>query len=159
MLVAKIVKYWNFGNLLNFNCLIKIWLAINEVKAFKVDSMVLNSVSSMNLIKHLSVVRKKYQKSKYCESKVAKDTTIRKMIDCHIENFCSNKEKMIKNILEHSFCKVVLDHLMVDDEMVVEPNEVKLKSNNKPVTWCSKAISIDDVLKVLYLKVLMESFV
>ncbi|KAG9297557.1 hypothetical protein G9A89_007632 [Geosiphon pyriformis] len=34
---------------------------------------------------------------------------------------------MIKSILKHPFCKVVLDYLVVDNELVIEPNKVKLK--------------------------------
>ncbi|KAG9299181.1 hypothetical protein G9A89_013829 [Geosiphon pyriformis] len=127
LLVAKVVKCWNSGDLLNFNCLIKIWLAINVVEASKVDSMVLNSVSSMELIKHLSMIKKEYCKSKYYESKIAKDTAIKKAIDYCIENFCFNKGKMIKSILKRPFCKMVLDYLVVNDELVVEPNKMKLK--------------------------------
>ncbi|KAG9297867.1 hypothetical protein G9A89_006808 [Geosiphon pyriformis] len=127
LLVAKIVKCWNSGDLLNFNRLIKVWLAINVVKASKVDGMVLNGISLMKLIKHLLVIRKEYCKSKYYEFKVAKNTAIRKAIDHYMENFCFDKEKMIKNILERLFCKVVLDYLVVDNELVIESNEVKLK--------------------------------
>ncbi|KAG9292284.1 hypothetical protein G9A89_009096 [Geosiphon pyriformis] len=109
-----------------------------DVKAFKVDSMVLNGVSSMELIKHLSVIRKGYHKSKYCKSKVAENIAIRKTIDCHMKNFCSNKEKMIKSILECLFHKMVLDHLVVDDELVIESNEIKLKVNRIMEGWTRK---------------------
>ncbi|KAG9293947.1 hypothetical protein G9A89_019285 [Geosiphon pyriformis] len=128
----------NSGNLLNFNHLIKVWLAIDRIEASKVDSIVLNSVSLMNLIKHLSVVRKKYQKSKYCEFKIAKDTAIRKAIDHYMKNFCSDKRRMIKNILKHLFHKVVLDYLVVNNEIVVEPNEVKLKVDEIMKGWMRK---------------------
>ncbi|KAG9300290.1 hypothetical protein G9A89_011363 [Geosiphon pyriformis] len=133
LLVVKIVKYWNSGDLLNFTCLIKVWSVIDVVKASKVDSMVLNGVSLMELIKHLLVIRKGYHKSKYCESKIAEDTAIRKAINRHMKNFCSDKEKIIKNILEHPFHKVVLDHLVVDNELVIEPNKVKLKTRKQLV--------------------------
>ncbi|KAG9284466.1 hypothetical protein G9A89_014070 [Geosiphon pyriformis] len=118
----------NSGNLLNFNHFIKVWLVINVVEASKIDGMVLNSVSLMELIKHLLVIRKEYHKSKYCEFKVAENTTIRKAIDHHMENFCSNKEKIIKSILECPFHKIVLDYLVVNNELVIMPNEVKLKT-------------------------------
>ncbi|KAG9307336.1 hypothetical protein G9A89_017164 [Geosiphon pyriformis] len=104
-----------------------VWLVVNAVEASKVNSMIWNSVSSMELIKHLSVIKKRYCKSKYYESKIAEDTAIKKTIDYCMENFCFDKEKMIKSILERLFCKVVLDHLIVDNELVVEPNKVKLK--------------------------------
>ncbi|KAG9290019.1 hypothetical protein G9A89_010325 [Geosiphon pyriformis] len=37
--------------------------------------------------------------------------------------------RMIKSILDWLFHKVVLDHLVVDDKMIIEPKEVKLKVN------------------------------
>ncbi|KAG9300425.1 hypothetical protein G9A89_010050 [Geosiphon pyriformis] len=143
LLVAKIVKCWNSGDLLNFNHLIKIWLAVDAVEASKVNSMVLNDISPIKLIKHLSVIKKGYCKSKYYEfkyyeSKIAEDTAIRKTIDYHMENFCSDKEKIIKSILECLFHKVVLDHLVMDDELVVEPNKVKLKVDKIIKGWTKK---------------------
>ncbi|KAG9285141.1 hypothetical protein G9A89_000642 [Geosiphon pyriformis] len=104
-----------------------VFISIGLVKASKVNGIVLNSVSLIELIKHLRVIKKRYRKSKYCKFKVAEDTVIKKAIDYYIENFCSNKGKIIKSILEYPFCKVVLDHLVVDNELVIEPNEVKLK--------------------------------
>ncbi|KAG9293138.1 hypothetical protein G9A89_001765 [Geosiphon pyriformis] len=138
LLITKIVKCWNCGNFLNFNCLIKVWLTIDVVEASKINNMILNGISLMELIKHLSVMRKKYHKSKYCESKIVEDAAIRKAIDCHMKNFCSDKEKMIKSILEHLFCKMVLDHLVVDDKLVIEPNKMKLKIDKIMKGWTKK---------------------
>ncbi|KAG9307014.1 hypothetical protein G9A89_003065 [Geosiphon pyriformis] len=115
-----------------------IWLAIDVVKASKIDGMVFNNVNLMKLIKHLLVIKKGYHKSKYCESKTAENTAIRKAIDCYMENFCFDKKKMIKSILKHPFCKVVLDHLVVDNELVIEPNEIKLKINRIMKKWTKK---------------------
>ncbi|KAG9293954.1 hypothetical protein G9A89_019292 [Geosiphon pyriformis] len=58
---------------------------------------------------------------------VAENTAIRKAINHHMENFSSNKEHMIKSILKHLFHKVVLDYLVVDNKLVIDPDEVKLK--------------------------------
>ncbi|KAG9307274.1 hypothetical protein G9A89_017102 [Geosiphon pyriformis] len=127
LLVTKVVKYRNSGDFLNFNHLIKVWLAVDTVEASKVNNMVLNSISLVKLIKHLSVVKKGYHKFKYYKFKVAENTAIRKAIDCHIENFCSDKGKIIKSILKHPFYKIVLDYLVVDNKLVIESNEVKLK--------------------------------
>ncbi|KAG9302054.1 hypothetical protein G9A89_021098 [Geosiphon pyriformis] len=104
-----------------------VWLAIDVVEAFKVDGM---------LVKHLSIIRKEYHKSKYYESKIAENTAIRKTIDYYIENFCSDKGKIIKSILEYSFYKMVLDHLVVDDELVIELNKIKLKISNELWKHC-----------------------
>ncbi|KAG9305792.1 hypothetical protein G9A89_001081 [Geosiphon pyriformis] len=95
----------------NFNCFVKIWLAIDEVETSKVNGMILAD------------------RSKYCKFKIAKDTTIRKTIDQCMEKFCSDKRRMIKSILECLFYKVVLDHLVVDDELVFKPDKVKLRIN------------------------------
>ncbi|KAG9285010.1 hypothetical protein G9A89_009820 [Geosiphon pyriformis] len=117
---------------------ILVWLVINVVKASKVNSMVLNNVSSMKLIKHLLVIKKEYHKSKYYESKIVEDTAIRKTIDYCMENFCSDKKKMIKSILKCLFHKVVLDHLVMDNELVIEPNKVKLKIDKIMEEWTRK---------------------
>ncbi|KAG9296572.1 hypothetical protein G9A89_015164 [Geosiphon pyriformis] len=127
LLIAKIVKYQNSGNLLNFDHFVKVWLDINKVKVFMVVGLILDGASLIDLIKHLLVVRKRYRKFKYCEFKIAEDIAIKKIIDHCIKNFCSNKKWIIRSILECPFCKVVLDHLVVDDVLVVEPNEIKLK--------------------------------
>ncbi|KAG9292500.1 hypothetical protein G9A89_001573 [Geosiphon pyriformis] len=119
-----------------------VWLAINVIEASKIDSIVLNSVSSMELIKHLSMIKKGYYKSKYYESKIAENSAIKKAIDYRMENFCSNKKKIIKSILEHLFYKVVLDHLVVDDELVIKPNEIKLKISD---LWAQQYRSLNYV--------------
>ncbi|KAG9297172.1 hypothetical protein G9A89_019453 [Geosiphon pyriformis] len=117
-----------------------IWLAIDSIKASKIDSMILTGVSSVKLVKHLSVIKKKYWKSKYCKSKIAKNTAIRKVIDYHMENFCFDKERMIKSILECPFHKVVLDHLVMNNELVVEPIKMMLKIDEIMEEWTKKQL-------------------
>ncbi|KAG9288547.1 hypothetical protein G9A89_006043 [Geosiphon pyriformis] len=118
LLIAKIVKAWVSEDLVNFDCLIRV---------SKTANMVLVGMNSMEVVKHLSIVKKKYQKSKYLELKASKDATIKKVIDWHMNNFCFNKRLMIKSILDHPFRKIVLDYLVVNNELVVESDEVKLK--------------------------------
>ncbi|KAG9285321.1 hypothetical protein G9A89_010796 [Geosiphon pyriformis] len=110
----------NFGDLLNFDHLVKVWVFINEVEVFEVTGMIFKSVSSANLIK-----------SKYYESKLAEDNDIRKTINCHIKNFCSDKEQIIKSILKYPFCKIVLDHLVIENKIVIGPKKIKLKNTHK----------------------------
>ncbi|KAG9294384.1 hypothetical protein G9A89_001889 [Geosiphon pyriformis] len=75
-------------------------------------------------------VRKSYRKSKYYKSRVVRDTAIQSAINKHMENFSSNKGGMIWSILEQSFCKVVLDHLVIGDELVLDPTKVKSRVNS-----------------------------
>ncbi|KAG9299922.1 hypothetical protein G9A89_009650 [Geosiphon pyriformis] len=79
--------------------------------------MVLVGVSLMEVVKHLSIVKKTYWKFKYFESKASENAAIRKAIDQCMDNFCFDKGLMIKSILDCPFCKVVLDYLVVNDEL------------------------------------------
>ncbi|KAG9293910.1 hypothetical protein G9A89_019248 [Geosiphon pyriformis] len=45
---------------------------------------------------------------------------------------------MIRNVLEHPFCKVALDHLVVNDKLILEPKKVKSKVNKIMVGWIHK---------------------
>ncbi|KAG9294018.1 hypothetical protein G9A89_019356 [Geosiphon pyriformis] len=55
-----------------------------------------------------------------------------------IENFAVNKDNTIKNILEHPFPKVVLDHLVVRNELILEPNLIKTKVDVVMKDWTRK---------------------
>ncbi|KAG9291084.1 hypothetical protein G9A89_012956 [Geosiphon pyriformis] len=81
LLIVKIVRCWNSGNLLNFDYFVKVWMSIDGIEASKIVGMVLDSVGLSNLVKHLLVVKRKYQKFKYFESKLAEDAKIRKTIN------------------------------------------------------------------------------
>ncbi|KAG9288072.1 hypothetical protein G9A89_017667 [Geosiphon pyriformis] len=61
------------------------------------------------------------------ETKAAKAAVIRHAIDRRMKNFCTDKSCMIRSILDRPFHKVVLDYLVVDDELVLDPGEVKSK--------------------------------
>ncbi|KAG9295517.1 hypothetical protein G9A89_013546 [Geosiphon pyriformis] len=130
LFILRIVKAFGSGDLLKSDWLVKIWSAVDNDEAFKFTRLVLNGAGLLELLRHLSIVKKRYWKSKYYESRAFKDATIKKAIDHHMENFCSNKEKIIKS--------VVLDHLVVDDELVIEPNKVKLKVNEIMEEWTRK---------------------
>ncbi|KAG9304039.1 hypothetical protein G9A89_005949 [Geosiphon pyriformis] len=75
----------------------------------------------------LSGIRKSYYASKLAESLAAKEVNIRAAIGKRMESFETNKNHIIRSVLEHSFCKVVLDHLVVDNELILEPDLVKSK--------------------------------
>ncbi|KAG9307198.1 hypothetical protein G9A89_017026 [Geosiphon pyriformis] len=141
-LISRIVKAFSSGDFLESDRLVKVWLAVDIEEASKFSRLVLGGAGSSELLKHLSIVKKEYQKSKYYESRASEDAVIKKTINHHMENFCSDKGRMIKSVLEHLFYKVILDHLVVNDELVFEPGEIKLKMPN---LWSRQYMLLDYV--------------
>ncbi|KAG9296926.1 hypothetical protein G9A89_006881 [Geosiphon pyriformis] len=115
MLVAKVVRKFSSGDMPEIN---RLTYAFNDVLCL--------GVKSVKVFKHLSLVHKGYRKSKMHESKLAEEASIKKIIVEHIENFCSNKSNIIQSILKQPFHKIVLDYLMMENELVLELEEVKL---------------------------------
>ncbi|KAG9288253.1 hypothetical protein G9A89_021284 [Geosiphon pyriformis] len=86
------------------------------------------SGSNFNLIcSVLAKARKLYCTAKLLESKHAKEFYIKQVIARRIESFELDKDYIIKSVLEHPFHKVVLDHLVVGNELILEPNLIKFK--------------------------------
>ncbi|KAG9305795.1 hypothetical protein G9A89_001084 [Geosiphon pyriformis] len=142
LLVAKVVKSLNTGDKYKCNCLIKRWFLVDYKEAFKFNFLVQNGADLVKVFKHLSQVRKCYRKSKYYESRVVRNTAIRSAIDKHMENFSSNKGDMIRSILEQSFHKIVLNHLVIGDELVLDPIEIKNRVDSIMVNWTRERISL-----------------
>ncbi|KAG9289019.1 hypothetical protein G9A89_015568 [Geosiphon pyriformis] len=138
LLVVKLLKMLRRDDTLGFDRLADTWFKVDPSEASKVFGMVGNGVGSAGLISHLLKVRKQYRKSKYCESEVAKRSAIRDAIDKCMEKFETDKSGMIWSILEWPFRKVVLDHLVVGDFLILEPKEVKLKVDDIMVNWTRK---------------------
>ncbi|KAG9293672.1 hypothetical protein G9A89_019009 [Geosiphon pyriformis] len=90
------------------------------------------------LCKHLLTVKKDYQKSKYYEAEFVKNEHIKNVIDKHIESFSSNKGRMIKSVLEELFCKVVLNHLVIKNELILESEKIRSQINEIMVDWTHK---------------------
>ncbi|KAG9291836.1 hypothetical protein G9A89_012121 [Geosiphon pyriformis] len=125
LLVAKLVKCLRLSGSSGTDCLIQVWSRVNEKKASSLCNMIDDGVSLDSILCHLSNIKKRYYRSKYIEFKVAKDVLIRKAIEKYIKNFSSNKEHIIKSVLECSFHKVVLDYLVVDNDLILLPDKVK----------------------------------
>ncbi|KAG9295162.1 hypothetical protein G9A89_006143 [Geosiphon pyriformis] len=138
LLVAKLVKCLSLGQKSEAVCLFKVWSTINSKRVSKGCTMFDNSESRESIFQHLLRVKKLYRKSKYYESKMTRDISIRKAIDKHIKIFSSNKEHMIKSVLEWPFKKVVLDHLIVDDKLILEPKKVLSAVNDIMERWTKK---------------------
>ncbi|KAG9304925.1 hypothetical protein G9A89_003093 [Geosiphon pyriformis] len=106
-----------------FNCLKN----KQSSKFFKLELLVAKLIKCLSLDQESKTVC--LFKSKYYEFRVVRNISIKKAIDKHIKFFSSNKEHMIKSVLDQPFRKVVLDHLIVDNELILEPKKVKLASN------------------------------
>ncbi|KAG9299301.1 hypothetical protein G9A89_013949 [Geosiphon pyriformis] len=75
----------------------------------------------------LSGSKRSYCTAKLTESLRAKKANIKSAIDKRIESFKIDKDYMIKSILECLFRKVALNHLVVNDELILESDLVKSK--------------------------------
>ncbi|KAG9296991.1 hypothetical protein G9A89_008577 [Geosiphon pyriformis] len=129
---------FGLGDLFGVNHLVKMWSMLNSVKAHTFTDLVGLDKKSKVVLRHLSLVCKEYRRSKMYESRLAEETFIRLAISKHMENFCSDKGNMIKSVLDRLFCKVVLDYLVVDDELILESKEVKLNVDKIMKNWTRK---------------------
>ncbi|KAG9296577.1 hypothetical protein G9A89_015169 [Geosiphon pyriformis] len=135
------ILHWN----LVANHFVDTWSVVDFEEASIFHAIIDNGAGYNAILGHLSSVRKSYHRSKYFKSKNTKDAAIRKAVNKHMENFCTDKGHMIKNILEWPFRKVVLDHLIVENDLVLEPNEVKSTVDTIMEGWTRKH-TISDVL-------------
>ncbi|KAG9286350.1 hypothetical protein G9A89_014516 [Geosiphon pyriformis] len=108
LLIAKIVSKICSGDMLEVDCLVRKWFTLDEAKACVFSDLVILDEDSVVFLKHLSL---------------------------HIESFASNKDSIIRSVLDWPFCKVVLDHLVVDGDLVLEPEEIKSKVDEIMVEW------------------------
>ncbi|KAG9286858.1 hypothetical protein G9A89_012408 [Geosiphon pyriformis] len=138
LLVAKIVKKFCSGGLSDVDLLVSKWLTLNNAKARVFRDLISLDVKSDAIVKHLLLVHKDYRKAKMFELRFSEETSIRKAIDKHMENFCSDKDSMIRSVLDKPFHKIVLNHLVIDDELVLEPEEVKVSVDKIIKRWTRK---------------------
>ncbi|KAG9288608.1 hypothetical protein G9A89_006709 [Geosiphon pyriformis] len=138
MLVAKIVRLLSSGDISGLGCLLKKWSILDVDKAFVVLALIQDDKKLFIILKHLSLVRKGYQKSKMYKLWLGKEASVREAIVKCMDKFCSDKGGMIRSVLDCSFCKVVLDHLVVDNSLVLEPKKVKVSVDNIMEGWTKK---------------------
>ncbi|KAG9289809.1 hypothetical protein G9A89_015389 [Geosiphon pyriformis] len=124
LLIIKIVKKFSTANTLGFNYFVRKWSTLDADKAFVLMDIVQSGWKKIAILKFLSIIKKKYRKFKLYESKLAQKASIREAIEKHMEKFCSDKSSMIRSVLDWPFRKVVLNHLVIDDELVLEPKEM-----------------------------------
>ncbi|KAG9301413.1 hypothetical protein G9A89_018085 [Geosiphon pyriformis] len=127
LLIAKIVKALSVGDSLKVAHLVKIWSVLDNIEFSKISGLLDARSNFAEVFKQLSVTEKHYHKAKYIESELAKSASINRAISKHMDDFVSGKENMINSILKCPFCKVVLNHLVLDGNLILEPAEVKAK--------------------------------
>ncbi|KAG9294223.1 hypothetical protein G9A89_021582 [Geosiphon pyriformis] len=93
----------------------------------------------------LAKTKKFYCFTKLLESRHAEESCIRATVNKRIKSFKSDKEHTIRNVLEHPFYKVVLDHLVVENELVLEPSLVKFGVDGIIEDWTRKHRVVSDV--------------
>ncbi|KAG9285783.1 hypothetical protein G9A89_013208 [Geosiphon pyriformis] len=72
------------------------------------------------------------------EAEHIRKSRIRSAINKRMESFVLNKDHTIRSVLECPFCKVTLDHLVMDNELVLESDLVKTKMDVIIERWTRK---------------------
>ncbi|KAG9287065.1 hypothetical protein G9A89_023030 [Geosiphon pyriformis] len=122
LLVSKIVKALHEECVANFESFIEHWVSLDDNRTSVVQSVVDSGAGTDDIHSALFSARRSYHISKLAESLKAKEANIRSAIDKKMESFEVDKGHTIRSVLEQLFCKVVLDHLVMGDELVLEPN-------------------------------------
>ncbi|KAG9290242.1 hypothetical protein G9A89_022218 [Geosiphon pyriformis] len=127
LLVAKLVKCLSLNQESDAVCLFKVWSNLDSKGASKACTMFDDNESRVSILQHLSRVRK-----------------------------FSDKELMIKSVLDQPFKKVVLDHLILDNELILESKKVKsaIAPVSLPVRWSNQYAPLDHVSNNAFLKVM-----
>ncbi|KAG9294988.1 hypothetical protein G9A89_017782 [Geosiphon pyriformis] len=123
-----------------------------------VKSMFHSGVKFNDICSALAKVRRLYHSSKLLESKYTEESHIRQTINNRMESFELDKDCIIRNVLEHPFHKVVLDHLVINDELVFESDLVKKRVVVDDIsdTWFCQYKSLDYVFDNVFSGVISE---
>ncbi|KAG9290321.1 hypothetical protein G9A89_007052 [Geosiphon pyriformis] len=148
LLVSKLVRASHMDSAEEFASLLNRWEGLNSVNASVVKSLFLLGSHFNTIWSVLSMVKKSYRASKMSEVERVRESQIRSAIDKRMESFELDKSHTIRNVLEHPFHKVTLDHLVVDDELVLEPALVKAKVDAVMERWTRKRNVVSDVTGV-----------
>ncbi|KAG9295125.1 hypothetical protein G9A89_006106 [Geosiphon pyriformis] len=151
LLVAKVVKSLQSGNASKSGFLLNAWLNANESKALEVQNMLNSNANSADIFVCLSRFRKNYHCSKIHKAKAVEAATIRHAIDKRIENFCTDKSSIIKSILDKPFYKMVFDHLVIDNKLVLDPSKYVLLQyvNDDAFSNIMDVIGFDELSQVV----------
>ncbi|KAG9294873.1 hypothetical protein G9A89_003213 [Geosiphon pyriformis] len=145
LLVSKIVKASWLSLHDEFTFLLNKWSGLDTVNVSLVNSLFVLGFHFNGIQSVLAKIRKTYRAFKLVKSGYALESQIRSAIDKRIKSFEFDKGHTIKSVLERSFRKVVLDHLVVNNELVLEPDLVKFKIDMIMEDWTRKCIVVDDI--------------
>ncbi|KAG9293320.1 hypothetical protein G9A89_007566 [Geosiphon pyriformis] len=141
LLISKLVKAsWSIC-CDKFILLLDVWGSLDVDNASVVKSLFLSSFPLDTVQSALSKVRKTYHSLKMAELRSVEESHIKSAIEKRMESFKLNKGHIIRSVLECLFHIVVLDHLVVDDELILEPGPVRLRTrkhrvvSNVPDVW------------------------
>ncbi|KAG9304735.1 hypothetical protein G9A89_003909 [Geosiphon pyriformis] len=140
LLVAKIVKSLSLGCTVNFAHFLHTWSGLDETEASEFETLINNNVGTEVALQHLTGIRKRYCKSKYYEFRIARDNFIRKTIDKHIENLNSDKRCMIRSVLDWPVRKVVFNYLIINDNLILDPRDIKSNIDMIIEEWMRKCM-------------------
>ncbi|KAG9295427.1 hypothetical protein G9A89_013456 [Geosiphon pyriformis] len=124
---------------------INVWAKLDGSKAAVIANMIQVGDKSSDVLKQLSLFWKEYRKSKMYESKLVEKASVQKAIKYCMEKFCSNKGVMIRSVMDQPFCKVVLNHLVVNNKLVLKLDMVKLGVNKIMEGWIRKRMVLSVV--------------
>ncbi|KAG9306341.1 hypothetical protein G9A89_018224 [Geosiphon pyriformis] len=119
--------------------------SINVNSTAVVKSLFLSGSKFDTICLALAKIKKSYHSSKLLESRHAEKACIKAAINKRMESFESDKSHTIRSVLEHSFHKVVLDHLIVSNELVLEPSLVKSRVDKIMEDWTRKCRVMLDI--------------
>ncbi|KAG9299741.1 hypothetical protein G9A89_013101 [Geosiphon pyriformis] len=145
LLVSKLIKASHLASSNGFASLLKVWHRLDSPGASVVKSLFLSGSNSDFIHFALAKARKSYHFFKLVKSKCTEESSIKQAIGKRMESFELNKSHTIRSVLERPFCKVVLDHLVVEDELILEPVLVKSKMDEIMERWTKKREVVSDL--------------
>ncbi|KAG9297310.1 hypothetical protein G9A89_001999 [Geosiphon pyriformis] len=147
LLVSKLIKTLRLVSSEEFVALLEVWHRLNSPGTSVVKSLFFLGSGFDLICSVLAKAKKFYRASKLLESKCAEKSSIRQAISKRIESFELDKGHTIKSVLERPFHKVVLDHLVMENELILKPNSVKSKVDEIMEGWTRKRRVVSNISK------------
>ncbi|KAG9299065.1 hypothetical protein G9A89_020378 [Geosiphon pyriformis] len=142
------VKFSDLDTMWDIICKIMILSAgdnLDSAGASSVKSMFYSGVKFDDIYSALAKAKRLYCSLKLLKSKHAEKSHIRQTINNKIKSFELDKSHTIRSVLEHPFRKMVLDHLVMNNELVLKPDLVKSKINAIMKGWTRKRMVVDNI--------------